>query len=453
MLRRNAVLTFAALCLGCSPGDDLGRSAQLAALDVIGKAALERMSQGGHGGFHAIPVERIAIADGVWQARGVANTQLVDTGEGVVLFDTGLALQVPEQRELLREVAPGPVTHIILSHSHADHIGGWKFWNEEGTETITHREFEEEQRYLMQLEPFQFQRNRGLFPWMPESPPSIGLLQYGGVVPNRTVGEQDYAFTQGGVRFEVLSTPGAEGADNICLWLPDQKILFTGDTLGPNFPQFPNVFTARGEKIRKPIEYIHSLDKLIALEAEVLVPSHREHVEGVERIREGLTRIRDATRHVHDETVRGMNEGKPVHALMAEIALPDHLALTQEHGRVSWAVRSIYEYYATWFHWESATELYTVPVRAVYDDVAELAGSEALVARAREHLAAGRDMEALHLAEMVLGREAEHEDALAVARAAIGERLAYAEQVTHNNYEIDLLNMFLKRVGGGAAVE
>ena len=35
---------------------------------------------------------------------------------------------------------------------------------------------------------------------------------------------------------------------------------------------------------------------------------------------------------------------------MASIELPPELALTQEHGRVSWAVKSIWEYYMTWFH-------------------------------------------------------------------------------------------------------
>ena len=67
------------------------------------------------------------------------------------------------------------------------------------------------------------------------------MVRYGGITPDILVDHNDYKFEMGGVQFEVLDTPGAEGADNISLWLPQQKILFTGDTLGPNFPQFPNV--------------------------------------------------------------------------------------------------------------------------------------------------------------------------------------------------------------------
>ena len=115
---------------------------------------------------------------------------------------------------------------------------------------------------------------------MPESPATNPLLAYGGIEPTILVDEGDYHFTQGGVEFPVLSTPGAEGSDNMCLWLPGKKVLFTGDTLGPLFPQFPNIFTMRGEKVRKPIEYIHSLNKMIALNAEMLVPSHHSPVTG-----------------------------------------------------------------------------------------------------------------------------------------------------------------------------
>ena len=82
-------------------------------------------------------------------------------------------------------------------------------------------------------------------------------MDFRGLVPNVTVdNDEPYRFTLGNRRFEVYGTPGAEGADNIVLWLPDEKILFSGDFFGPQFPQFPNVFTMRGEKVRKPIEYL-----------------------------------------------------------------------------------------------------------------------------------------------------------------------------------------------------
>lgn len=426
-----------------SSNESVQKAAQLKSVEVIGNIAMRNMPDDVAGGFHKIPIERRQLAPNVFQASGVSNTHLIQTDDGYVLFDTGLALQVPQQMELLKEVAVGPLKHIIVSHSHADHMGGTKFWKENDTEIIAHKEYLEEQRYLEELQPYFHGRNRTLFPWMPEKPPQIGLIAYGGVTPTITVGYDDYEFEQGGLRFVVMSTPGAEGADNISLWLPEQKILFTGDTLGPLFPQFPNIFTMRGEKVRKPVEYINTLNRLIELDIEMLVPSHHTAIQGVDNIRAALTKIRDATKYVHDETVKGMNAGKTVYELMDEIQLPPELVLTQEHGKVSWAVRSIWEYYATWFHFDSVTELYTVPVRSMYPDLAELAGVEAIVAKAREHTAAGRPVEALHLLEVAVAGEPANAAALTLRLTTLEGMLETAIQ-GGNNYEKDYLREQIK---------
>jgi glyoxylase-like metal-dependent hydrolase (beta-lactamase superfamily II) len=169
---------------------------------------------------------------------GVGNTMMITTDEGNVIFDTGLVLQVEPQLRLLKEESDAPVKYIVLSHSYADHIGGARFWQEEDTEIVTHGDFLEEQRYLSQLEPYQYGRNRTLFPWMPawEDKSDIEMMRYGGIEPTITVADwETHSFTLGGVEFQVIGTPGAEGADNAVLWLPAQKILFAGDFSARSF--------------------------------------------------------------------------------------------------------------------------------------------------------------------------------------------------------------------------
>ena len=421
-------------------GEDLKKAATLKSMEVIGNIAVRSMPDDAAGGFHKIPIEVKELAEGVYQATGIANSHMIVTDAGNVMFDTGIAIQAAQQLRLLKEKSEGPISHIVLSHSHADHIGGTQFWQEENTDVVVHREFVEEQRYLTSLEDYQWQRNRVLFPWMPETPATNPLLAYGGIEPTVLVDEDDYHFTQGGVEFQVLSTPGAEGSDNMCLWLPGEKILFTGDTLGPLFPQFPNIFTMRGEKVRKPIEYIHSLNKLIALNADMLVPSHHSPVTGRDNIRAALTKIRDAVQYVHDETLRGMNTGKTLYELMEEIKLPQELALTEEHGKVSWAVKSIWEYYMGWFHFDSTTELYAVPARDVYAEVAALAGSESLMASALTHAAEQRPEKALHFIEIILAQDPTHRGALETRLAVLQSMLDRAKADNGgNNYEKDYL--------------
>ena len=425
----------------------LKQEAEIQSMAVIGDVATKRLASASGEGTHGAavdlikrPIEVREVAENIHYATGVGNTIMITTSEGVVLFDTGLVIQSANQLQILKDtVSDADVRYIILSHSHADHIGGTRFWMDEDTDIIAHQNFEEEQRYLSELQPYQYGRNRTLFPWMPawEDRPDIALMRYGGIVPTITVDDwETYAFTLGGIEFQVIGAPGAEGADNAVLWLPQQKVLISGDFFGPQFPQFPNIFTMRGEKVRKPVEYIKSLDRLIALNPDVILPSHLDPTIGAEKIRKGMQRIRDAVQYVHDETIAGMNAGKTVNQLMKEIKLPPNLELVQNHGRVDWAVKSIWEYYMGWFRFESTTELYPIPAQDVYADLAQIAGNENLIALANNYLIQGESVKTLHITEIALAGDPQNASALALRDQALVELLERAENGLRNDYEI-----------------
>jgi alkyl sulfatase BDS1-like metallo-beta-lactamase superfamily hydrolase len=88
---------------------------------------------------------------------------------------------------------------------------------------------------------------------------------------------------------------------------------------------------------------------------------------------------------------------------MGTIDLPPDLAIAEGHGKVPWIVRAIWEEHLGWFRYESTTELYNVPPSAVSPDLVELAGGpDRVLERAHRHLAHGRPLHALHLAEAAL---------------------------------------------------
>ena len=428
------------------------KAGQLKALEKIGDAATKQISSNPDAegtvaaDFINIPIEAREIGPDIWQATGVGNAHLIKTDDGHILFDTGLPTQVAQQIKVLKPHMDGQdVTHIVVSHSHADHSGGVKAWFETGMEIVAHSEFAEEQRYLTELQDYQWGRNRTLFPFMPEEPPKLGLIAYGGIEPTMTVANGlPLKFTQGGRDIEIHALHGAEGADNLVLWMPKERILFAGDFFGPIYPQFPNIFTMRGEKVRKPYEYIKSLEVIMTLDPLVIVPSHRNPVTDKAIIDDGLRRMHGATKYVHDAVVEGMNTGKTVEELMVEIQLPPELELSQEHGKVSWAVKSIWEYYMTWFHFDKTTELYHVPRDAVNADLLEMAGADALIKRARGYMDGAKPLEALHLLD-VLG-ETSDDEALILREAALEMLKQDAETTTNNSYEIYWLDYKLRDV-------
>ena len=128
-----------------------------------------------------------------------------------------------------------------------------------------------------------------------------------------------------------------------------------------------------------------------------------------------------AISYVRDYTLDGMNAGKTVHELMRDVSLPDALKIGEFHGKVTWAVKTIWEEYSGWFHYEDGTtELYHVPRSSVNSDLVELSGGAAVLAqRAKAHVEAGRPLEAIHLLDIALDVEPAHRNALETKKAAL----------------------------------
>jgi alkyl sulfatase BDS1-like metallo-beta-lactamase superfamily hydrolase len=171
------------------------------------------------------------------------------------------------------------------------------------------------------------------------------------------------------VKFEIYRTPG-ETPDHLTVWLPQYHAAFVGDNY---YESFPNLYTLRGTQPRWALDYVNSLNKVLALRPEIVLPSHGQPLLGGPRIARRLAQYRDALLYVHDAVVNGMNAGKDVYTLMREIKLPPELNVGESYGNVIWTIRGIYDGYVGWFDMNPAT-MYALPPSAVYPQVVKLAG-------------------------------------------------------------------------------
>ena len=89
-----------------------------------------------------------------------------------------------------------------------------------------------------------------------------------------------------------------------------------------------------------------------------------------------------------------------------------------------------------WFRFESTTELYPVPAREVYADLAAAAGNEALLSLAQNYLGKGEPVKTLHIVEVILAAEPQNRQALTLQQQALEELLQRAEDGLRNDYEI-----------------
>jgi glyoxylase-like metal-dependent hydrolase (beta-lactamase superfamily II) len=356
----------------------------------------------------------VEIAPFIFMSRDVSNAYLVTTSDGDVMINTGMPDGAARTAALLAPHRTGPLRYIVLTQSHADHYGGVPDFREDGTKVVGGPGFNEALADMIGLQPFFGKRTYKLWGATLQRPvrPMPSPEQ---VAPDILV-DRSLTLAVGNRTFELISAPEGETADNIVVWLPNEKIVFTGNTFGPVWLSMPFLNTLRGDKPRLVRNYLKSLEKVRDLGAELVVTGHGEPIAGKVRIREDLDRMHAAVSHVRDYTLEGMKAGKTVHQLMREFAWPDNLQIGEYHGKASWAVKSIWREYAGWLHYEDGTtELYGVPRSSVYGDVADLAGGAAKLAeRAQQRLAAGEPLEALHLTDIALGAEPNAPSALAV---------------------------------------
>ncbi len=361
------------------------------------------------------------ITDFIFMAKDISNAYLVTTADGDLMVNTGFMDNVERNKKLLAPHRTGALRRIILTQAHADHYGGVPGFSEPGTEVIAERRFVQTWHYFDDLGPYLKRRSAKL--WAGTMNRGSKPLPPPEVVPDIVV-DRRHEFEQGGRRFELISTPGGEALDSLTVWMPDERIAFTGNLFGPVFLAMPNLVTMRGDKPRLVQRYLSSLDTVRNLGVELLITGHGEPIRGADTIRAALDKMHAAVSFVNDAVIAGMNAGKDVHALMREVQLPPQLRIGEFHGKVSWAVRSIWEEYSGWFHYDSTTSLYGVPRSSVNADLVELAGGAGpLAARARRKLDAGQALEALHLLDIALGVEATHADSLSVKKDALQQLL------------------------------
>jgi glyoxylase-like metal-dependent hydrolase (beta-lactamase superfamily II) len=361
----------------------------------------------------------------VWLSPGSTNTYLVTTDDGNVLINTGLGIEAPVHQRCYAAISDAPLRAIVLTQGHLDLVGGVEQLKQPGTVVYAHRNMAACQDDDQRIEGFRNRRNARFFGDMVG--PMLAAQRRAAAAgwrPPQARAEPDVlvdrrlAFELGGVRFELIWVPGGETVDSLLVWLPHERILFSGNTFGPLFPHMPNFHTIRGDRLRFALPYLEACDTVLALRPAVLLTGHFGPVEGEALIRDELTRLREAVRHVHDETVRGMNEGLDPFTLMKRIRLPEHLQVGEDYGTVAWAVRAIWHGYGGWFYFQSTTEIGDTPVREVYGELAALAGPDALAARAAALLQAGTPLKALHLAEVALAGDPAHRAALQVSLEA-----------------------------------
>jgi alkyl sulfatase BDS1-like metallo-beta-lactamase superfamily hydrolase len=389
---------------------------------------------------HSAEFERqvYEVTDGVHVAVGfgLANSILVEGDACAFVVDVLASVESAAQvRAEFEKITSKPIGALVYTHNHADHVFGARGFVPEGdVDVYAHATTSDAiDRVINVIRPAIATRSARMFgTYLPsEGPdrlvndgigPALEVGHGGGTVslirPNRTF--QDRLETEiCGIEVHLVHAPG-ETSDQLFVWLPKQRVLLPGDNV---YKAFPNLYTIRGTPYRDVLAWVRSLDAMRALESDHLVPSHTRPVSGRERVAEILMAYRDAIQFVHDQTIRGLNQGLTPDQLVERIELPphlrDHAYLQELYGTVEWSVRAVYAGYLGWFDGDTATLSPASPDERAAGTVALAGGAQALRRAVEEALGEGRPAWAAELASHLIRFDPDLTEARALKARAL----------------------------------
>ncbi len=148
-------------------------------------------------------------------------------GKALIAIDAGTRPDSAQAAyEFLRKRVPGlpPLTTVLVTHAHWDHVGGHQYFRQLGTPV----KFYARNNYRQELE-LVSRYNLGYSYFFGSDFKEAFIADF---KPDVTVGERTEV-NVGGTRFELIPIPGGETVDGIFIHVPEHDTLFVGDFIMP----------------------------------------------------------------------------------------------------------------------------------------------------------------------------------------------------------------------------
>jgi len=337
------------------------------------------------------------------------NCCVIETDEGLVVFDIAQEQFGQLVFDQLRSLTDRPIKYLIYSHGHFDHCFGFSPFVEElkkngwempqiiAQENILNRW----EKYRM-LEGYHRWLNRQQFASVIGNDSSFRLSARETLDPTIIVHEE-YSFELGGWTFELFHDKG-ETDDALWLWFPGKKVIFSGDLIISGFPNIGNPYKVQ----RYPKHWALAMERMLAKNAEYLAPGHGPLIESKDKVNDVLSITAEAMHFVHDEVVKRMNQGKwfeQIYNEMLEIypdRFKDHEYLKPIYGCYPFAIHAVYRLYHGWYDKGNPTDLFPAESDIIAREFLKISSAEAYFEHAKKLFSQGNLQLALHIIDPVI---------------------------------------------------
>jgi len=354
------------------------------------------------------------VHPGVHVIGAIGNAFALETEEGFIQVDTGANARMARGiLENLRTISDAPVYAIVYSHGHNGYNQGTGAFLEAAQERgeprpriIAHENLPKRYRRYEETAPLQQYLNSLQFR-LPTNRPLVRPTYF---YPDVTF--SDLLSLHLGTRTVELLWAPSETDDSIAVWLPEEQVLYGGPAV---ITACINVGTPL-RTLRDAVRWAETLDKMIALRPEVLIPSYGPTVKGADEIQKMLGNMAAGLRYLRREVVKRMNRH------MTDVQIIHDITYPPEYFEQPWSapvygcpemiVRDIYRSENGWWD-RNPTNLHPAqPDEAAKAVLAAIGDKKLVLEKARAHRDAGEVQLALHVIDLLALAPGEDEEVL-----------------------------------------
>jgi alkyl sulfatase BDS1-like metallo-beta-lactamase superfamily hydrolase len=398
------------------------------------------------------------VTDRLYQLRGfdISNMTVIEGDTGLILIDPLTTAEV--SRAALAHYhahrPKKPVVAVIYTHSHIDHYGGVRGVLDEAdvlagkVPVIAPAGFmeavsgENVLAGMPMARRAQFQFGT-MLPRGPRGQVDAGLGKGiargtpGLIAPTQSITQPVEEHTIDGVKIIFQLAPETEAPAEMHMFYPQLRVLNMAENA---CPVLHNFIPLRGAVARDPriwAKYIGDAIALYAPDSEILIGQHHWPTWGRDAVLDHLEAQRDLYKHIHDQTLRLMNNGWRPAEIAEAIDLPPGLAerwsVRGYYGSVNHNVKAVYQRYLSWYDANPCNLHPLPPARAAAKLVDYMGGAAAAIARARADFAKGEYRWVAQVMKEVVYAEPTNIEARALCADALEQMGYQAESATWRN--------------------
>jgi len=270
--------------------------------------------------------------------RVCADTETVGSGNAgaillddrTVVIDAQFAPLARQLRSNIEKVCKRRITHLLLTHSHSDHVFGNEVFQD--CEIIAHKNLKARMEELTKSSWSRDSLQKQVAELRKTDPQRAARLENVHIVlPTKTF-DKEFLLGEGELKIEMTYTGGHTG-DSSIVYFPHGRTLFAGDLI------FSRIYPYGGDPTADPDLWIEALNNMKKMNPDMIVPGHGPLC--------GLDEVDRYTKYISDTKsvmLELIAQGKPEDRAIIDPSLPKFY----EEGAQNRRANTLAHWYRLW---------------------------------------------------------------------------------------------------------